>query len=154
MEILKPSLEEMRKRIARFQRLIPNPEQKVDSRLRNHRRELLSVIGHGVAEDLAGARISADLHALLVERLERAGHRGGGRLAVIEDFRRVRLFTEDGDERRLRLRGRGFPQTLDAWVAALTAGGPSPIAWPEIAAVTRATILAERSLREGVPLEV
>ena len=41
----------MRKRVSRYQRLLPNPEQKVDARLRNHKRELLSVIGHGVSED-------------------------------------------------------------------------------------------------------
>lgn len=51
MAFLKVSLEEMRKRVSRYQRLLPNPEQKVDSRLRNHKRELLSVIGHGVSED-------------------------------------------------------------------------------------------------------
>lgn len=51
MEIKKISLDEMLSRISRFQGLLPNPEQKVDSRLRNHKRELLSVIGQGVAED-------------------------------------------------------------------------------------------------------
>ncbi|NNE85010.1 MAG: hypothetical protein HKN28_13680 [Alphaproteobacteria bacterium] len=51
MEIKKASLEEMHKRISRYSRLLPNPEQKVDSRLRNHKRELFSVIGQGVSED-------------------------------------------------------------------------------------------------------
>lgn len=51
MKIKNVSLEEMRKRVSRYQRLLPNPEQKVDSRLRNHKRELFSVIGHGVSED-------------------------------------------------------------------------------------------------------
>jgi mannose-6-phosphate isomerase-like protein (cupin superfamily) len=51
MAFVKVSPEEMRQRVSRYQRLIPNPEQKVDARLRNHRRELLSVIGHGVSED-------------------------------------------------------------------------------------------------------
>ncbi len=79
---------------------------------------------------------------------------GGGRLAVIEDFRRVTLSVEGERERRRRVRGRGFQQAIDAWVRALAAGEPSPIAWPEIAAVTRATILAARSLREGVPFDL
>jgi mannose-6-phosphate isomerase-like protein (cupin superfamily) len=42
---------EIRSRLARYARLVPNPEQKVDARLHGHRRDLMSVIGHGVAED-------------------------------------------------------------------------------------------------------
>ena len=60
MTLVKISPEEMRQRVSRYQRLLPNPEQKVDARLRNHKRELFSVIGHGVSEDPHNSTAIAD----------------------------------------------------------------------------------------------
>ena len=80
---------------------------------------------------------------------------GGGKVAVIEDFRRVECWC-GGKHRRL-LKGKqdkGHGAEIDAFLRALQTGGPGPISWHELRAVTLASILAVHSWREGRPLTV
>jgi len=80
---------------------------------------------------------------------------GDGRVAVIDDFRTV-ITCRGGRTLRTKLRGqdKGHRAEIAAFADALTGGGPAPIPWRELRAVTLASILAVRSLREGVPFDV
>jgi predicted dehydrogenase/threonine dehydrogenase-like Zn-dependent dehydrogenase len=80
---------------------------------------------------------------------------GGGRIAVIDDFRSVT--TCAGGRTRTRRLGRqdkGHRAEVRAFASAVQEGGAWPIAWEELRAVSLASILAVRSLREGVPFDV
>lgn len=86
---------------------------------------------------------------------ERVEVLGGGRMAVIEDFRTVT--TAAGGRVRVKKgwgQDKGHKAGLQAFAAAVRAGGAWPITWPELRAVSLAAILAVRSLREGVPFEI
>ena len=80
---------------------------------------------------------------------------GGGWMAVIDDFRRV-ITAAGGVSKKCRIRGRdmGHAAEIDAFVREISSGGAAPIAWSDLRAVSRAAILAVRSLREGVPIEI
>jgi predicted dehydrogenase len=86
---------------------------------------------------------------------ERVEVLGGGRMAVIEDFRTVT--TAVGGRVRV-MKGwsqdKGHEAGLQAFAAAVRQGGAWPIPWSEIRAVSLASILAVRSLREGVAFEI
>jgi predicted dehydrogenase/threonine dehydrogenase-like Zn-dependent dehydrogenase len=80
---------------------------------------------------------------------------GGGRVAVIDDFRTVT--TCAGGRTRTNRLGRqdkGHRAEIRTFARALSAGGAWPITWEELRAVSLASILAVRSLREGVPSEI
>ena len=80
---------------------------------------------------------------------------GGGRVGVIDDFRETVVVAGGGTRRsRNREQDKGHRAEIEEFAATLVNGGPSPIPWQELRAVSLATILAVRSLREGVPLEV
>jgi predicted dehydrogenase len=86
---------------------------------------------------------------------ERVEVLGGGRMAIIDDFRSVTTAAHG----RVRTRkswnqDKGHGAGLQAFAAAAGRGGPMPIPWPELRAVSLAAILAVRSLREGVAFEV
>lgn len=90
---------------------------------------------------LAGGHASFDK-----ERVELLG---GGRMALIEDFRSLRL----SDGRTLsRTQDKGHRAELEAFVQALLRGSAAPIAWEELRATTLASLAAVQSLREGVPM--
>ena len=80
---------------------------------------------------------------------------GGGRVAVIDDFKGVTL-VENGKVRRKNLGGhdKGHRAEVEAFAKAIREGGSWPISWAELRAVSIASILAVRSLREGVPFEI
>ena len=78
---------------------------------------------------------------------------GGGRCAVIDDFRRVTTWA-GGRQRGRKLAGKGHAEQVHAFAEALRGGGAAPISWDELRAVTLASILAVRSLREGVPFDL
>jgi predicted dehydrogenase/threonine dehydrogenase-like Zn-dependent dehydrogenase len=80
---------------------------------------------------------------------------GGGRIGVIDNFREVITSTE-GKMRKIRLGGqyKGYQAEVEAFVRVLVSGGDEPITWDELLAVTKASILAVRSLREGIPFEI
>jgi len=80
---------------------------------------------------------------------------GGGRVAVIDDFTRIESYV--GGRRTTKRYGeqdKGFRAEIDAFALAVTRGGEAPIPWAELRAVSLASILAVRSLREGVPFEI
>jgi predicted dehydrogenase len=84
---------------------------------------------------------------------ERVEVLGGQRLAVIDDFREVTLSVGGKQTRqRWKQQDKGHQAEIAAFAAALAQGGPPPIAWDELRAVSLASILAVRSLHEGVPL--
>jgi predicted dehydrogenase/threonine dehydrogenase-like Zn-dependent dehydrogenase len=86
------------------------------------------------------------------ERVEVAG---GGKIAVIEDFREVHTCA-NGKMKKARLgrQDKGHRSEIEAFVNALANGDPSPIPWDEIYTTTLASILAVRSIREGIPFDL
>ncbi|GMU52002.1 MAG: oxidoreductase [Candidatus Xenobia bacterium] len=82
---------------------------------------------------------------------ERVELTGGGRMAVIEDFRSARF--SDGRTSKSS-QDKGHRAELSAFVAGLMQGGPPPIPFEEIRATSLAALAAVQSLREGVPLPV
>ncbi len=80
---------------------------------------------------------------------------GGGRIAVIDDFRRI-TFSQDGRTRvkRLREQNKGHGNLIAAFFRSVSEGCTPPIEWHDVRAVSLASILAVRSLREGVPFEL
>jgi predicted dehydrogenase len=86
------------------------------------------------------------------ERVEVAG---GGKIAVIEDFRDVHTCANSKMKRaRLGRQDKGHRSEIEAFVNALANGDPSPISWEEIYATTLTSILAVRSIREGIPFDL
>lgn len=80
---------------------------------------------------------------------------GAGRVAVIDDFREVTT-TRGGKTKRHRAwrQEKGHQAEVLAFADAITQGKPAPISWEELRRVTLASILAVRSLREGIPFDV
>jgi predicted dehydrogenase len=79
---------------------------------------------------------------------------GGGRVGVIDDFRTVTT-TRGGKTRTTKSSmQKGHAEEIAAFADAVIAGSESPIPWPELHAVSLASILAVRSLREGVPFDI
>ncbi len=80
---------------------------------------------------------------------------GGGKAAVIDDFHRADAWS--GGKRKTLWRGpqdKGHRGELQALATAIQNGGPAPISWNEIRSTTLASILAVRSIKEGVPIDV
>lgn len=77
---------------------------------------------------------------------------GGGRVAVIDDFRSVTTCAR-GQQKTEKLWGqdKGHLAEITSFAESLKKQMAAPIPWPELRAVTLASILAVRSLREGVP---
>lgn len=90
--------------------------------------------------------------ALAKERVEIYG---GGRVCVIDDFRRVSMFT-GGRETTKRSVGQDKGQTeeIRAVCEFVKTGGDAPIALDDLAATTRATFRILESLRTGEPHDV
>ena len=80
---------------------------------------------------------------------------GGGKLAVIEDFRELRTAVNGkvSSEKKWQ-QDKGHRAEIEAFAEALAKGGPSPIPWEELRSVSLAAILAVRSLREGMPFDI
>ena len=76
---------------------------------------------------------------------------GGGRAAVVDDFRRLETYN-DG-RRRLRRawlrQDKGYRAEWEMFAAAVAAGGPPPIHYDQLFAVTMASFAAVESLRSG-----
>jgi predicted dehydrogenase/threonine dehydrogenase-like Zn-dependent dehydrogenase len=86
---------------------------------------------------------------------ERVEVLGGGRLAVIDDFGKITT-SSGGKTKKVRSwqQNKGHREEVAAFAKALAEGGPCPISWRELYAVSLASILAVRSIREDVPLEI
>jgi predicted dehydrogenase len=86
---------------------------------------------------------------------ERVEIMGGGRIAIIEDFRELTTVINGKVKTEKRWQQeKGYREEIEAFAKALSQGGPSPIPWEEIRAVSLASILAVRSLREGLPMDI
>jgi predicted dehydrogenase/threonine dehydrogenase-like Zn-dependent dehydrogenase len=85
--------------------------------------------------------------ALAKERFEALG---AGKSLVMDDFRVTELF-EHGRRRRFRSRGpdKGFAQEMSQFFREVAQGGPPSMPFEDIEAVSRACILAARSLASG-----
>ncbi|HVR41430.1 MAG TPA: bi-domain-containing oxidoreductase [Thermoanaerobaculia bacterium] len=80
---------------------------------------------------------------------ERIEVHGGGRSAILEDFRKLEL-TKNGRrhvERSVLRADKGHRAELAAFINAIRTGAPSPIPFEEIVTSTRATLDAAESLR-------
>jgi predicted dehydrogenase/threonine dehydrogenase-like Zn-dependent dehydrogenase len=81
---------------------------------------------------------------------------GGGRAAVLDDFRRLDLVS--GGRRRKRAarlrQDKGHAAIWDAFAAAVSSGGPPPIPLDHLYAVTLASFAAVESLRSGVGIPI
>jgi predicted dehydrogenase/threonine dehydrogenase-like Zn-dependent dehydrogenase len=82
---------------------------------------------------------------------------GGGRSAILDDFRTLRLYADGSFAKvggRLARQDKGHAAELAAFIEAVRRGGESPLD-PEVAAhVTRVTFAAVESARAGLPVEV
>ena len=85
---------------------------------------------------------------------ERVEMTGGGKVAVLDDFRRVELWSGGKAVVEKGTQDKGHADEMKAWAKALKEGGPAPIAWEDLRAISLASILAVQSLREGVPFEI
>jgi len=88
--------------------------------------------------------------AFPAERIEVVG---GGRTAVVDNWDDIQLWRDGRVRRSSGSRDRGHQAELEAFLRACKEGGPSPIPWSELYSVAETTILAARSVREGVPFE-
>jgi polar amino acid transport system substrate-binding protein len=86
---------------------------------------------------------------------ERVEVYGGGRTAVLDDFRMLETWREGKRKTTKRLaQDKGFDQELAAFIEATRTGGQAPIAWRSVALTTLATLRIEDALRSGRPEEV
>lgn len=74
-----------------------------------------------------------------------------GRIAVLNDFRSLELVTETSRKttRSLLKQDKGHTDSWKAFLAAVKAGGPSPIPYNELLSTTRASFAAVEALRTG-----
>jgi predicted dehydrogenase/D-arabinose 1-dehydrogenase-like Zn-dependent alcohol dehydrogenase len=79
---------------------------------------------------------------------------GGGCVGVIDDFRSVTTCRNGRMSTTKSQMHKGHLEEIQAFASALCDKRESPIPWDDLRAVTAASILAVRSLREGVPFDV
>jgi hypothetical protein len=80
---------------------------------------------------------------------------GGGKVFVLDDFRRATLY-KDGREEQVTLKAqdKGQQAQVRQICASVLAGGPAPITIDELAATSRATFRVLDSLRDRQPQQV
>jgi predicted dehydrogenase/threonine dehydrogenase-like Zn-dependent dehydrogenase len=84
---------------------------------------------------------------------ERVEVYGGGAVAVLDDFRQLRIIAGGKSQSTKKLvQEKGYDQEVAAFLAAVQGGAPAPIALDSIIATTDATFAIERSLRTGAPV--
>jgi predicted dehydrogenase len=80
---------------------------------------------------------------------------GGGRVAVIDDFRDLTMCVRGKIKKRKGLyQDKGHAAEIREFAGALLHGQPSPIPWEDLRAVSLASLLAVRSIRESMPFDV
>jgi predicted dehydrogenase/threonine dehydrogenase-like Zn-dependent dehydrogenase len=80
---------------------------------------------------------------------------GGGRSAVLDDFRQATFYKGGREEQTtLRAQDKGQLDQVRAVCAAVLKGGPPPIALEELAATSRTTFRVLESLRTGIRVDV
>ena len=90
-----------------------------------------------IIEVLYGPRFSGDTLGFV-------GTTGNARTAGFDGAGTFRTLQQD----------KGHRAEIEAFARATSEGGPAPIPWDDLRAVSAASILAVRSLREGLPLEI
>jgi predicted dehydrogenase len=77
---------------------------------------------------------------------------GGGRVAVLDDFRVLEIWRNGkrGVTKKLT-QDKGFDQEIAAFAEAVKTGGAMPIPWESLVATTLTTLRIEDSLRSGKP---
>ena len=80
---------------------------------------------------------------------------GGGRSAIIHDFKQAALFSGDLDKshKKLAAQDKGQKTMLQTWLAGLKSGTPS-VSYECLMANSLATILAVESMTTGMPVKV
>ncbi|MBI1374435.1 MAG: zinc-binding dehydrogenase [Phycisphaera sp.] len=79
---------------------------------------------------------------------------GGGRVAVIDDFKSVTSCVDARTRTHKVATDKGHAACVAAFVEAVRTTGVAPIAWSDLRAVTLASIHAVTSLRSGEPVEL
>lgn len=79
---------------------------------------------------------------------------GGGRTAILDDFRQLTTYRGGRKSVKKHRQDKGHAAEIDAFAAAVAGLEQPPISWPELRATTMASILAVQSLREGIPFIV
>ena len=80
---------------------------------------------------------------------------GEGRVAQLEDFRRLSIIAKGRAHSKKALRAdKGHAEELRQFIEACADGKPSPIAWDSIEATTRATIAADFAWQNRVGVEL
>jgi len=77
---------------------------------------------------------------------------GGGRIAVLDDFRALEMW-RDGKRKRIKhlIQDKGFDQELQVFIEAASACTPMPIPWRSLVLTTLATLKVEESVSSGRP---
>lgn len=80
---------------------------------------------------------------------------GGGRVAVLDDFRALELWRDGKRKTTKRLaQDKGFDQELTAFINAARNGGAMPISWRSLVLTTLACLRIEDALASGAPQPV
>jgi polar amino acid transport system substrate-binding protein len=77
-----------------------------------------------------------------------------GRVAQINDFRRLTLSKEGRQKVTKSAQDKGHVALVAAFMKAVETGGAPPIPFAELAAVTETTFAIEEALRTGVVVEI
>ena len=89
-------------------------------------------------------------HSGLTERVEVFG---GGRAATLEGWDRIELWTGKGRSKAGAGRDKGHAAEVHCFLEACRHPGSWPIPWNHIVGSTWASLMAVRSLREGIPID-
>jgi predicted dehydrogenase len=112
-----------------------------------------------VTIEFAGGSLGTIVYAVHGSRgfgKERVEVFGGGRSAVLDDFRRLELVAQDSRQtagQRWRV-DKGHTGQWAAFLHAIESGGEPPIPYSELFAVAEATLAAVDSLRSGAALDL
>jgi len=80
---------------------------------------------------------------------------GGGRTAVLDDFRTLETWRDGKRKATKRLaQDKGYDQELSAFIEAVRTGSQAPVAWRSVVLTTLATLRIEDALRSGKPEKV
>jgi predicted dehydrogenase len=79
---------------------------------------------------------------------------GGGRTAVIDNWDRVELYGAGRSTTASGNKNKGHAPELGAFIQACRSGAAWPVPWTETYGVTWASLMAVRSLRQGVPVDI
>lgn len=105
-------------------------------------------VGHDNGSISSVAYLAGGDRSMPKERIEVLG---GGKMAVIDDFREVSL-ASNGKIKKYKTVGKGHDAEVKVFVDAVRRGQEPPISWLDMRAVSLASICAVHSIREGIPI--